>query len=137
MTAKEGRMPSLICVLPSFLRPSAEGRKEEVIYIGGSKGAKVAEESEPELLEPTAGVRAVASGNILQGLQTRAISLVRVDAEDAEVNADRFVAILASGLERLLKGKEGPEEQAALTVDFSTKLPVTTDDKSNGYAEER
>lgn len=75
----------------------------------------------------------MANSNVLQDLQTRAVSLIRVDTEDAEANAARFVAILASGLERLLRGSEGLEEEAELTVDFQPELAVTTDYESDGY----
>ena len=79
----------------------------------------------------------MANSNVLQDLQTRAVSLIRVDTEDAEANADRLVAILAAGLERLLRGSEGPEDEAVSTVDFPPALRVTTGYESNGYAEER
>lgn len=79
----------------------------------------------------------MANNNSLQDLQTRTVSLIRVDVEDAEANADRFVAILAAGLERLLRGSERPEEEAVSTVDFPAELRVTTGYELSGYAEER
>ncbi len=49
---------------------------------------------------------------------------------------DRVVALLAVGMERLLRSRKEAVENPDTAVDFPPDLSVTTDCQSNGSAEE-
>lgn len=57
------------------------------------------------------------------------------DDGDSDDRARQVIAILAAGLERVLK-RASANERAASELDYLVDLPVTTDNRSNGRAPE-
>jgi len=62
-------------------------------------------------------------------------SYVREEPDDEE-RPRKVAAILAAGLERLMRSQEEVRKETRTAVDFSPDLSVTTDCQSNGNVEE-
>jgi hypothetical protein len=56
-------------------------------------------------------------------------------AAGGEERSRQVVAILAAGLERLLKSRKEADRQAGTALDFPPNVSVTTDCRSNGNVE--
>jgi hypothetical protein len=54
-----------------------------------------------------------------------------------EQRSQQVAAILAAGLERLLRSRKDAGQRAGTPLDFPPNVSVTTDYQSNGNAEER
>ena len=59
------------------------------------------------------------------------------DAAGNEQRTRQMASILAAGLERLLNSRKEAGQRAGTALDFPPNVSVTTDCRSNGYAEER
>ncbi len=59
------------------------------------------------------------------------------DAAGSEERTRQVASILAAGLERFLKSRKEAGRQAGTALDFPANVSVTTDCRSNGYAEGR
>ena len=59
------------------------------------------------------------------------------DAAGNEERTRQIASILAAGLERFLKSRKETGRQAGTALDFPANVSVTTDCRSNGYAEGR